>query len=145
MSRLPRPALPVLLAGVVLAAGLAIGFSRPGAPSAPAAARVSTAAAEPSSVTGAWPATPVSTSPTSFLVADAAGPQVMLYEAPDRPLADDPVMENPTWEGLSVVFLVLEEKGPWLHVRVSRRPARADRIRRRRSRECPAARAGPSW
>lgn len=31
-------------------------------------------------------------------------------------------MANPTWEGLPVVFLVLEEQGPWLQVRVSSRP-----------------------
>jgi len=76
----------------------------------------------PAEVSGAWTATAVSATPTSFTVADAAGPTVRLFEAPDVPLASKPSMDNPTHEGLAVVFLVLEEDGPWLKVRVSSRP-----------------------
>ena len=45
-----------------------------------------------------------------FLVADAAGPQVEIFSEPGVPHPDKPPMDNPTHEGLAVVFLVLEEQ-----------------------------------
>lgn len=79
-------------------------------------------------VAGDWAVPPPApTQPTSFTVADAVGPTVQVFDAPDRPAE---ALDNPTWEGLAVVFLVLErEAGPaagaaddWLQVRVSSRP-----------------------
>ncbi len=57
-----------------------------------------------------------------FLVADAAGPQVEIFSEPGVPHPDKPPMDNPTHEGLAVVFLVLEEQPEYLKVRVSSRP-----------------------
>jgi lipoprotein-anchoring transpeptidase ErfK/SrfK len=47
---------------------------------------------------------------------------VSIFSAPDVAYGDKPQLSNPTHEGLPVVFLVLEENGPWLKVRVSSRP-----------------------
>lgn len=118
---LPR-AFAVLAALGVVAAGLSLGFAQPASPAAPDAVTVVTAAPGPSTLEGRWPAKPKPKAPTSFLVADAIGPRVSLFAAPDVPLADKPTVSNPTWEGLPLVFSVLEDRGPWLHVRVSRRP-----------------------
>ncbi len=114
-------ATPVVAAVAVVAAGAALGFGRVEPPVVPDTVTLSAAAPESPSISGTWkPAKPPT--PTSYLVADAAGPTVALYESPGVPLASKPSMDNPTWEGLPVVFLVLEEKGEWLHVRVSSRP-----------------------
>ncbi len=113
-------ALPVALALAVVAVGAALGFGGAERPVAPGTVRVSSAGPQTPSLAGAWDAE--SNSPTSYEVADAAGPTVNLYEAPNVPLASKPSMDNPTWEGLPVVFLVLEDQGDWLHVRVSSRP-----------------------
>lgn len=82
--------------------------------------------AAPALVEGDWavPTTAPSSAanPTSFLVADAVGPSVELRTDPDRPLDVTTSIDNPTWEGLDVVFLVLERRDEWLHVRVSSRP-----------------------
>lgn len=121
LRRLPQALVALAAAGVVTV-GLLVGFSQGGPPVEPDRAVDATGRAAASAITGAWPGTPVSTTPTSFLVADAARSTVDLFSAPDVPLADGPTIDNPTWEGLPVVFLVLEDKGPWLHVRVSRRP-----------------------
>jgi len=75
---------------------------------------------EPKSATP--PAAPQITHPSSFLVADAIVPSVPLFDAPDRPRADGRVMDNPTWEGLAVVFLVKEQRPGWMRVQVSARP-----------------------
>ena len=76
----------------------------------------------PALVEGDWTvsAPPAPVHPTSFAVADAVGPSIDLFSAPDRPPGD--ALANPTWEGLDVVFAVLEEQGSWLRVRVSSRP-----------------------
>jgi lipoprotein-anchoring transpeptidase ErfK/SrfK len=102
-----------------------------------AARATAPAVAGPALVEGDWPVGPVRpTHPTSFLVADAAGPSVDLYESRGAAVAVG--LDNPTWEGLAVVFLVLEQEGDWLHVRVSTRPngrtawVRADQVRLRR-------------
>lgn len=120
MERSGLRALPVLAAAVLVAAGAAVGFGRVERPLVPSSARLASVAAGPASIAGAWK--PASTTPTSYAVADAAGPEVHLYEAPNVPLADRPTMANPTWEGLPVVFLVLGRRGGWLHVQVSARP-----------------------
>ncbi|CAN5690847.1 hypothetical protein BH24ACT4_BH24ACT4_18530 [soil metagenome] len=63
---------------------------------------------------------PAPTHPASFTVADAKGSTVELFSAPDVPLGES--LDNPTWEGLAVVFHVLADRGEWLQVRVSKRP-----------------------
>jgi lipoprotein-anchoring transpeptidase ErfK/SrfK len=114
---------PVAVAAAAVAVGAVIGFSPATSSLAP---RIVTSAAgadpAPSTVSGTWRDEVAHHAPTSYEVADAAGPVVHLYSAPDQPLAARPTMDNPTWEGLPVVFLVLDRKGPWLHVRVSMRP-----------------------
>jgi hypothetical protein len=76
----------------------------------------------PALVEGDWTAAtlPEPEHPSSFTVADAAGPSVELWSVPGEPLGQS--LDNPTWEGLAVVFSVLREQGAWLHVRVSSRP-----------------------
>ncbi len=76
----------------------------------------------PALVEGDWAVAtlPVPVHPTSFVVADAVGPSIELWSAPDEPLGRS--LANPTWEGLDVVFAVLQQQAGWLHVRVSSRP-----------------------
>lgn len=121
MARSWLKATPVVAAVAVVAAGAALGFGGSKPPVVPGSVTVSAGAPAAASVAGTWKQTPPP-APTSYAVADAAGPTVNLYEAPGVPLASKPSMDNPTWEGLPVVFLVLEDKGEWLHVRVSSRP-----------------------
>lgn len=111
---------PVGIALVVVAAGALVGFGRGASAVVPDQVEVVAGAAAGPEVTGAWEPPPGS--PTEFTVADAVGSQVQLFVEPDVAHPDRPTMDNPTWEGLPVVFLVLEEQGPWLHVRVSSRP-----------------------
>ena len=125
MTGLYRRVLPLVGAAVVLVVlgvGLGWGYAGDAAPVAPSSVALTTAGASASSVTGSWPARRARRAPTSFLVADAVVPQVALYAAPDQPLPGALPMANPTWEGLPVLFLVLDRKPGWLHVRVSRRP-----------------------
>src|SRR5690606_36612960 len=65
---------------------------------------------------------PRDTEAPGFLVADATGETVDLFSEPGVPYAEKPSMENPTHEGLAVVFQVLEEQPEYLKVRVSSRP-----------------------
>lgn len=58
----------------------------------------------------------------SFLVADATGPGVALFAEPDVPVPSGRVMENPSWEGLALTFLVRERTLEWLHVQLMSRP-----------------------
>ena len=86
-------------------------------PAGPISAQAAATTTKPPTIQGDW-------ADTGYLVADAKGPKVTLYTDP----ADDKVnpykasIDNPTWEGLPAVFLVLEDKGDWLKVRVSSRP-----------------------
>ena len=57
-------------------------------------------------------------------VADAVGPKLHLYSEPGQADPDD-VMNNPTWEGLPVVGLVMQRQGDWIEMQISRRPNEA--------------------
>ncbi len=59
---------------------------------------------------------------TSFLVADAVGPSVPLFSAPDVPVPSGRTLDNPTWEGLPLTFLVRERRADWLHAQIMGRP-----------------------
>ena len=123
MARWMLRSLPVVVALVVVGALAFHGFSSPDEPVSPTSAKVTTAAASAPQVTGTWKAVvkkPVQ--PLSFDVADAIGPSVSLFSAPDVPYEPKPSLANPTHEGLPVVFLVLEKQPQWLRVRVSSRP-----------------------
>jgi len=55
------------------------------------------------------------------LVADAVVPTVGLYNAPgDAEPAD--TLDNPTWEGLPGVYLVMQQWNDWLEVQIPMRP-----------------------
>lgn len=56
------------------------------------------------------------------LVADAVGAVVDLYREPGVVYEERPWLDNPTNEGLAVVFQVLEQQREYLKVRVSSRP-----------------------
>src|SRR5437868_4672802 len=90
--------IPVAIAAAAVVIGAVIGFSPATSSLAP---RVITAPAgadpAPSTVSGAWRDKVVRHAPLSYTVADAAGPLVQLYSAPDRPLVARPTMANPTW------------------------------------------------
>jgi lipoprotein-anchoring transpeptidase ErfK/SrfK len=54
-------------------------------------------------------------------VADVKGSTIGLYSAPGQAQADDH-FDNPTWEGLPLVFLVQQRQGDWLEVQLNTRP-----------------------
>jgi lipoprotein-anchoring transpeptidase ErfK/SrfK len=54
-------------------------------------------------------------------VADVKGSTIGLYSTPGQAEADD-AFDNPTWEGLPLVFLVQQRKGDWLEVQLNTRP-----------------------
>jgi lipoprotein-anchoring transpeptidase ErfK/SrfK len=121
LRRLVR-GLPVVVVAAVVAIGAIVGFAPAATPVVPSHVQVQSTAPGSASVSGSWRDTWRKPTPLSYTVADGIGPQVHLFSAPDVPLASRPTMDNPTWEGLPVVFLVLEDQGPWLHVQVSMRP-----------------------
>jgi lipoprotein-anchoring transpeptidase ErfK/SrfK len=55
------------------------------------------------------------------VVADAIVPSVGLYNAPGEAEPSDS-LDNPTWEGLPGVYLVMQEWEDWLEVQISMRP-----------------------
>jgi hypothetical protein len=57
-----------------------------------------------------------------FLVADATGAGVPLFSEPGVPVPSGRVMENPTWEGLTLTFLVRDRTADWLRVQLMSRP-----------------------
>lgn len=123
MSRWMVRSLPVVLAVAVLAVLATLGFSTTEDPVVPTTVELTTGDAGHPQIEGSWKAIePVSTSPTSFDVADAIVPTVGLYAEPDVPYEPKPTLAHPTHEGLPVVFLVLEQQPDWLKVRVSSRP-----------------------
>lgn len=119
-KRLGTALVALLLASLAVVASIV--FLRPDADAAePSAVRVESAEARPTKLTSDLPATapdPV----VAATVADARGATVDLYAEPDVPFAERPTMDNPTHEGLPVVFLVLEERAGWLRVQASMRP-----------------------
>jgi lipoprotein-anchoring transpeptidase ErfK/SrfK len=54
-------------------------------------------------------------------VADVKGSTIGLYSTPGQGEADDAI-DNPTWEGLPLVFLVQQRQGDWLEVQLNTRP-----------------------
>ncbi len=54
-------------------------------------------------------------------VADAVVPRLGLYSEPGQAQPDD-FLQNPTWEGLRVVGLVMQRQGDWIEMQISRRP-----------------------
>jgi lipoprotein-anchoring transpeptidase ErfK/SrfK len=54
-------------------------------------------------------------------VADVKGSKIGLYSTPGQAEADD-AFDNPTWEGLPLVFLVQQRQGDWLEVQLNSRP-----------------------
>ena len=97
--------------------------ARPGRAVVTAVSAAPLTAADPAVVEGAWPVVvtvPESIVPGSFLVADALGDEVPIFDRPDGAEIDR--LANPTWEGLAVVFGVLDHRGEWMQVRVSTRP-----------------------
>ncbi|MBX3286496.1 MAG: L,D-transpeptidase [Actinobacteria bacterium] len=122
MARWMVRSLPVVVALAVVAVLATLGFSSTEDPVVPTTVQLATAEPGAPQLTGSWKVEKVSTSPTSFDVADAVGPSVGLYSEPDVPYEPKPSLANPTHEGLPVVFLVLEDHDAWLKVRVSSRP-----------------------
>ena len=55
------------------------------------------------------------------LVADVRGSTIGVYSTPGQAEADDS-FDNPTWEGLPLVFLVQQRQGDWLEVQLNTRP-----------------------
>lgn len=54
-------------------------------------------------------------------IADVKGSRIGLYSTPGQAEADDS-LQNPTWEGLALVFLVQQRQGDWLEVQLNTRP-----------------------
>lgn len=59
--------------------------------------------------------------PAPATVADVRGSTIGLYSTPGQAEADD-AFDNPTWEGLPLVFLVQQRQGDWLEVQLNTRP-----------------------
>jgi lipoprotein-anchoring transpeptidase ErfK/SrfK len=59
--------------------------------------------------------------PAPATVADVKGSKIGLYSMSGQAEADD-VFDNPTWEGLPLVFLVQQRQGDWLEVQLNTRP-----------------------
>jgi hypothetical protein len=55
------------------------------------------------------------------MVADVKGSKIGLYSTPGQAEADD-AFDNPTWEGLPLVFLVQQRQADWLEVQLNTRP-----------------------
>lgn len=123
MARTSRTLVPLLVAAVV-GAMVGVGVATSRQPDVITGRALPVAATAPAVVEGDWPSIgaieQTSVHPTSFLVADATVPHVELFTAPGEPAGDG--LDNPTWEGLDVVFLVLGREGDWVRVRVSSRP-----------------------
>lgn len=118
MDRRVKRGIAAFAAVTVLGGGAALGFlGKDGA-----APVTTTVAAPVTSTTTPAKALQVTQPVVGSTVADAIGPTVVLFREPGVVYDELPTMANPTKEGLYVVFLVLEDKGPWLKVRVSARP-----------------------
>lgn len=120
--------MPLVLA-IVIAVVASIVVLAPGSAEVVAPRIAGDTQVAPLLVSGDWPVPtptptptppPAPTRPASFTVADAKGSTVELFTSPNVPLGES--LDNPTWEGLAVVFHVLADRGDWLQVRVSKRP-----------------------
>jgi lipoprotein-anchoring transpeptidase ErfK/SrfK len=58
------------------------------------------------------------------VIADAVGRTLGLYSQPGQAEPDE-VAKNPTREGLPVVGLVMQQRGDWIEMQISRRPNEA--------------------
>lgn len=116
----------VPVAVVVVLIGLALVFGFGDHDHLPSTVSVAEAGAHPSTrLIGDWP-DPKPTHPTSYPVADAIGDTVDLFEAPEDEHEPRQVLDNPTHEGLPLLFRVLEDEGDWLRVQPSMRPNEAE-------------------
>ena len=59
--------------------------------------------------------------PSPAQVADVKGSTIGVYSTPGQAEADES-FDNPTWEGLPLVFLVQQRQGDWLEVQLNSRP-----------------------
>lgn len=111
-----------VVVGVLVGAVGGVVAARPDARVVSAITATPLLAADPAVVEGTWPTAtePATDIPSTFLVADALGDEVPLFDGPDGAEIDR--LANPTWEGLAVVFSVLDHRGEWMQVRVSTRP-----------------------
>ncbi|HEV7720508.1 MAG TPA: L,D-transpeptidase [Iamia sp.] len=147
LRRLRRRTRRVAAGGVVVLIAVAVGVAVAADEPDQVATTVAAAGAEVpgAELEGSWATTTTSTTTTTmpatpaedglaiapplprpwtdtFLVADATGPGVALFSAPDVPVPSGRVMENPSWEGLALTFLVRERTADWLHVQLMSRP-----------------------
>ena len=110
--------LPVAAAavGVVLVARWA--FADPPPPVRPTVVPTEVAARGVSTVAGMWPVEQATAPVEVFTVAEAINEQVHLFGSPGQVLAGRSVLQNPTPEGIGLVFSVVEQQGVWIRVRL---------------------------
>lgn len=115
-------AVPAVLATLAVVVALWWGLGD-GSPH-PSVVRMAGADSQPTvDFVGSWAEPiPEPVHPDSYPVADAVGDEVELFERPGVPFEERPVLDNPTHEGLPLLFRVLAEEGPWLQVQPSMRP-----------------------
>lgn len=125
--------LVVALLAAAACAGDTVVASVGGAPAGPG----------PATVEGAWPTTTTTTTipgrpaedglliadplarpwADSYVVADAVVAKVALFSAPGTPVPSGRMLDDPSWEGLDLVFLVRGRRGPdWLLAQIMSRP-----------------------
>lgn len=150
-----RRAVKVSVAAAIVAAAGAVGWQLSDSPTKPRPTRVAAQETPPSSawspimtfppVSSTEPPPPTTVAPPATRsvgggsrlrvgtarpvgspaqVADAVGPKLHLYSEPGQAEPDD-AMDNPTWEGLAVVGLVMQRQGEWIELQISRRPNEA--------------------
>lgn len=59
---------------------------------------------------------------SGFVGAEAVVPAVTALVAPEEGAEAVATLQNPTWEGFPLTFVVLEQQGEWSHVRLLMRP-----------------------
>src|SRR3954471_1924270 len=114
-------AVVVVLALGAIAAGLQYGMSGEGTDRLGTV--TASGGASPASLVGSWPAPKKVAVPTP--VADGIVPKIALFYEPNIPFPLGFALDNPTKEGLPVVFDVVADRGSWLQVRVRMRPNEA--------------------
>src|SRR3954453_19812680 len=111
-------AVVVLLTLGAIAAGLEYGMSGDGTDRLGTV--TASGGASPASLVGSWPAPKKVAVPTP--VADGIVPKIALFYEPNLPFPLGFALDNPTKEGLPVVFHVVAHRGSWLQARGSMRP-----------------------